>query len=85
MTPTNQIDQVPPLALCVQDERLSRIPTGELNRLVREAIDRQAPLTKGGKQLEIYYASQVRADPPTFLFHVNHTIILKTPPSRECP
>ena len=66
-----RVDQVMPLALRVQEERLVRIPTGELNRIVREAVDKQAPPTKAGKRLKIYYASQVRADPPTFLFHVN--------------
>ena len=62
-----------PPALRVQEERLVRIPTGELNRIVREAVDRQAPPSKAGKRLKIYYASQVRTDPPTFLFHVNDT------------
>ncbi len=42
-------------------------------RIVREAVDRQAPPSKTGKRLKIYYASQVRTDPPTFLFHVNDT------------
>ena len=68
-----RVDQVLPLALRVQEERLVRIPTGELNRIVREAIDKQAPPSKAGKRLKIYYASQVRTDPPTFLFHVNDT------------
>jgi len=68
-----RVDEVLPLALRVQEERLIRIPTGELNRIVREAVDKQAPPTKAGKRLKIYYASQVRADPPTFLFHVNDT------------
>ncbi len=68
-----RVDQVLPLALRVQEERLARISTGELNRIVREAVDRQAPPSKAGKRLKIYYASQVRADPPTFLFHVNDT------------
>ncbi len=68
-----RIDPVLPLALRVQNERWVRIPTAELNRIVREAVDRQAPPSKAGKRLKIYYASQVRADPPTFLFHVNDT------------
>ena len=68
-----RVDEVLPLALRVQEERLTRIPTAELNRIVREAIDKQAPPTKAGKRLKIYYASQVRTDPPTFLFHVNDT------------
>ncbi len=71
-----RVDQVLPLALRVQEERLVRIPTAELNRIVREAVDRQAPPSKAGKRLKIYYASQVRADPPTFLFHVNDTSLV---------
>jgi GTP-binding protein len=64
-------DQVLPTALRVQEERLVRIPTAELNRLVREAMDKHTPTFKSGKRLKIFYASQVNTDPPTFLFHVN--------------
>lgn len=66
-----RIGQVLPTALQVQEERLRRIPTGELNRLVQRALSSHAPPTKGGKRLNIVYVSQVRSDPPTFLFHVN--------------
>jgi GTP-binding protein len=59
------------MALRVQEERLRRIPTAELNRLVREAVDRHAAPGRGGRPLKILYAAQVRSDPPTFLFHVN--------------
>jgi GTP-binding protein len=63
--------QVLPLALEVQEQRLARIPTARLNQLVRDAVMRHAPPTHAGRQLKISYASQVRTDPPTFLFHVN--------------
>jgi GTP-binding protein len=66
-----RVDQVLPTALRVQAERLTRVPTGELNRLVREATATHAPPSKSGRRLKILYASQVRTDPPTFLFHVN--------------
>ncbi|OGO12237.1 MAG: ribosome biogenesis GTPase Der [Chloroflexi bacterium RBG_13_68_17] len=66
-----RVHQVLPTALQVQEERLRRIPTGELNRLVQEALGEHAPPSKGGRFLKILYASQVRTDPPTFLFHVN--------------
>ncbi len=66
-----RVDQVLPTAVRVQEERLTRIPTGELNRIVREAMEKQAPPTKAGKRLNIYYATQVRTDPPTFVFFVN--------------
>jgi GTP-binding protein len=64
-------DQVLPTALRVQEERLVRVPTSALNRIVREAVAKHAPTSGGIRQLKIKYASQVRTDPPTFLFHVN--------------
>ncbi len=63
--------QVLPLALQAHAERLVRIPTARLNQIVREAVTRHAPPTHNGRQLKIKFASQVRTDPPTFLFHVN--------------
>jgi len=66
-----RIEEVIPMALQVQKERLRRIPTSDLNRVIRDATMMHAPPSKAGKQLKIYYGSQVRTDPPTFLFHVN--------------
>ena len=66
-----RVDLVIPAALRVQEERLRRIPTGELNRLLQNAIRSHAPPTRKGRRLKIKYVSQVRTDPPTFLFHVN--------------
>lgn len=68
-----RIGQIIPLAAQMQEERLVRIPTSELNRIVRDAVERHAPPSKAGKRLKIYLAQQVRTDPPTFLFHVNDT------------
>lgn len=66
-----RVNQVIPAALRVQEERLRRIPTGELNRLLQKAIRSHAPPSRKGRRLKIKYVSQVRTDPPTFLFHVN--------------
>ncbi len=66
-----RVDQVIPTALEVREARFMRIPTSEVNRIVRDALARQAPPSKGGKRLKIRYASQVTVDPPKFLFHVN--------------
>jgi GTP-binding protein len=63
-------------AVRVQEERLVRIPTSELNRVVREAMMRHAPHTKQPRPLKIYLAQQVRVDPPTFLFHINSRSLL---------
>ena len=66
-----RVDRVLPTALRVQEERLVRIPTAELNRIVQRAIARHAPPSKAGKRLKFYYATQAAVDPPTFVFFVN--------------
>jgi GTP-binding protein len=66
-----RVGQVLETALRVQEERLVRIRTSELNRLIREAMERHHPPSSSGRRLKIYYASQVAVDPPTFVLHVN--------------
>ncbi len=66
-----RIHLVLPTAARVHEERLVRIPTSELNRIVRDAVEHHAPPSRAGRQLKIFMAQQVRVDPPTFLFHVN--------------
>lgn len=66
-----RVHQVIPTALEVQKERLVRIPTAELNRIVRDAVYRHRPPSKWGKRLKFYYATQAAVDPPTFVFFVN--------------
>ncbi len=68
-----RVHKVIPTALAVQEARFRRVPTGELNRLVRDALARHAPPSKRGKRLKVYYVSQPGVDPPTFVFHVNDT------------
>ena len=57
----------------MHEARFQRIPTGELNRLVQDALTRHAPPSKRGRRLKIYYVSQPAIDPPTFVFFVNDT------------
>lgn len=66
-----RVHQILPAALQVQEERLVRISTGKLNRLLRDAIDRHPSPSKAGRHLKIYYGSQVSNSPPTFVLHVN--------------
>lgn len=47
-----------------------RIQTGQLNRLVQDAVY-EKPLNRKGKNLKIYYSTQVTTCPPTFVFFVN--------------
>lgn len=66
-----RVDQVLPLALRVQEERLARLTTSKLNGILQKAQDYQPAPAHAGRQLKIYYGTQVRSDPPTFLIYVN--------------
>ncbi len=59
-------------ALDVRAELRVRVPTAELNDLLREAVAAHAPPTKGKRALKFYYATQVDIKPPTFVFFVKH-------------
>ncbi|MBE0698658.1 MAG: ribosome biogenesis GTPase Der [Anaerolineaceae bacterium] len=66
-----RVDQVLPLALRVQEERLARLSTGQINRVLQDAQDKHAATSSTGRALHLYYGTQVRSDPPTFLIFVN--------------
>jgi GTP-binding protein len=70
-TSGQRVKNVIDIALVVQEARSKRIPTGELNRVVGEAVAKHAPPSKRGKRLRIYYGTQVGVAPPTFVFFVN--------------
>jgi GTP-binding protein len=66
-----RVQQVLPLALQVQEERLVRLSTSQLNKILQKAQDMHAAPSKTGRSLRIYYGTQVRSDPPTFMLYVN--------------
>ena len=66
-----RVDQVLPLALQVQEERLARLSTSKINKVLMEAQDAHAAPAHAGRQLKIFYGTQVRSDPPTFMIYVN--------------
>jgi GTP-binding protein len=67
-----RVDQVLPMALQVQEERLARLSTSKINAILQKAMDLQSPPAHAGMQLKIYYGTQVRSDPPTFVLFVNN-------------
>jgi GTP-binding protein len=66
-----RVHQVLEVALQVVEERNKRIPTAQLNKLLREAVARHQPPSKPGKWLKFYYATQADVAPPTFVFFCN--------------
>ena len=66
-----RVDKVLPLGLQVQEERLVRLSTSQLNQIMQDAQERHPAPSHAGRQFKIYYGTQVRSDPPTFLLYVN--------------
>jgi len=66
-----RVHQVLETVMQVHDESVTRLSTSRVNRILREALDHHPPPSKAGRHLKIYYGSQVRIQPPTFLLHVN--------------
>lgn len=66
-----RVNQVLPMALRVQEERLARLTTSQINQVLQSAQAQHAAPSHTGRQLKIYYGTQVRSDPPTFLLYVN--------------
>jgi GTP-binding protein len=66
-----RVNQILPLALQVYEERHMHLPTSQLNRILQNAQDMHQPPSAGGKIFRIYYGTQVRSDPPTFILYCN--------------
>jgi GTPase len=65
-----------PTALEVVGQRRTRVPTNELNRLLREVfLDRPPPSYKG-KRLVLRYATQAASETPTIVLFVNDVNLL---------
>jgi GTP-binding protein len=66
-----RVNRVLPTALEIAEQRLRRIPTGQLNKIMKEAVDAHPPPSRPGKWLKLLYATQADINPPTFVFFVN--------------
>ena len=71
-----RVDQVLPLALRVQEERLVRLTTSKINQVIQNAQDMHAHPSKAGRSLRMFYGTQVRSDPPTFMIYVNDPTLM---------
>lgn len=60
------------LADFVAEQHSRRISTSELNQVVNEAMLLNPLPGGGGKKVKIFYSTQVRTAPPTFVFFANN-------------
>jgi GTP-binding protein len=59
------------LVVEVQEQRLRRIDTHEVNEVLGQLIERQPPPTHRGRRVKIRYATQISVRPPTFAVFCN--------------
>lgn len=71
-----RVDQVMPMALRVQEERLARLTTSKINEIIHRAQDAHPHPTHAGRALKMFYGTQVRSDPPTFMIYVNDPTLM---------
>lgn len=71
-----RVDQVMPMALRVQEERLARLTTSKINEIIHKAQDAHPHPSHAGRALKMFYGTQVRSDPPTFMIYVNDPTLM---------
>jgi GTPase len=66
-----RVSKILPTVLEVNEARYRRIPTSQLNKLMREAVDRHPPPQQGSVRVKFFFATQASVAPPTLVFFVN--------------
>ena len=61
----------------VYEQCTKRVSTGLLNKVINEAYALNPPTSFKGKRLKIYYVTQAKTQPPTFVLFVNNAELLK--------
>jgi GTP-binding protein len=59
------------LAQQLHKQARQRVTTGELNRVLRHALEANPPSQKGKRLPKVYFASQVATEPPTIVIFTN--------------
>ena len=71
-----RVGKVLELAIDIWGERRKRISTGELNRVIRVAVERQTPPVVKGRRPKVFYGTQAAVAPPTFVFFANDAALI---------
>jgi GTPase len=61
-----RVRRVLDLILEVAEQREQRVPTAEVNKVLTQLLERNAPPQKPGQEVKLLYASQIATAPPTF-------------------
>ena len=71
-----RVGKVLELAIDIWGERRKRVSTGELNRVLRAAAERQQPPVVKGRRPKLFYGTQAAVAPPTFVFFANDAALI---------
>lgn len=72
-----RLDSIFTMALETQKEREKRISTGLLNKVINEAYNLNPPSSIKGKSLRVYYSTQAKNNPPTFVIFINNKDLIQ--------
>lgn len=72
-----RLDQIFVESMNVYAQWTKRVSTGLLNKVINEAYALNPPTSFKGKRLKIYYTTQAKSEPPTFILFVNNEELLK--------
>ncbi len=70
------VNQIMPAVLDVIEARYQRLPSGQVNDLIRTAMAEHPAPSKKGQRLKVFYVTQAEVAPPTFIFFVNNPELL---------
>lgn len=66
-----RVTKILELMLAVEQERLKRIPTSQVNDRLQELLARRQPPQAAGREVKLNYATQVEVAPPTIVVFGN--------------
>jgi GTP-binding protein len=59
------------LAQALHKQASARVGTGDLNRVVKQALEANPPPLRQNRRAKVYYATQVATNPPTIVLFTN--------------
>ena len=71
-----RIHRLPEVIKYVAEQNSMRISTSVINQIIEDACAVNPPPTDKGRQLKIYFVTQVKIKPPTFVLFVNNPEIM---------
>jgi GTP-binding protein len=66
-----RVNKILPLVKMVNEARYQRVPTGALNKFLRDAVFNHPPPGKAGNKVKFLYVTQPATAPPLFVFFCN--------------